>query len=107
MLQHIRGEKKCYAGHTIMFIQQRPKIILLTFLTVCFQFLISNCVQCMISVLQTQCSIPGQLAATTITRESCWRNWEAYIAPLVMDHYLQDVNFTTKSRVLSADLHNE
>jgi hypothetical protein len=30
----------------------------------------------------------GQLAATSLSREACWRNWQTYVAPMGIDPYL-------------------
>ncbi len=43
----------------------------------------------------------GRLAATTATRESCWKNWVANVPTVGVDPSLQGVPFGTKSRLLT------
>ena len=41
----------------------------------------------------------GRVEATSEIRETFWRFWCAYCKPLVIDPYLEEVNFQTKTRV--------
>jgi hypothetical protein len=39
--------------------------------------------------------------ATTKGRETCWERWAAYVAPMGVDHYLQDTPFTMRVCLLT------
>ncbi len=43
----------------------------------------------------------GQLVATTVSLESCWQNWLAYIEPLGVEPHLQGVKLSTRCRILT------
>ena len=43
----------------------------------------------------------GRLAATSIARETRWRNWTTYLAPMGFDPYLQSTTFEQRIRGLT------